>query len=346
MPLRHVPSAVRLAAAIGMVATAIFAGATTAGAAHRSMGAVPAVSSLSAIACPTPTDCIAVGLDTNSDGKSAVVHSASGTASVWPGTLTFHPLDAVACAVPTACVAVATAATVRVTVASGASSLAGTLHPPTGQIAPLGAVACPNPTECFAVGFEGTEGRSKALLVHLSATGAILGMTLESSRSGFGAIACSTSTLCFLAAANLAHPEMVQLLDNGHLAGGHLLAPKTYIQALACFRNVACYALAGRTNVQRTDLLYPINPSTGAIGSARTIGAGFSGDGIACPNANQCVVVGFNGARKPAVVIATRGAPGAPRAVAGTGLSGIGCTDAGACFGVGQDSAVGLVERV
>jgi len=346
MSQRQVRSAVRLAVASGMLAAASLLGGATADAAHRALSAVPAVGSLNAIACPTSTDCIAVGSDTNLNGKSAVVHSANATASVWPGTLLYHPLEGVACAIPTDCVAVAVGATVRVTVANGASSLAGVLHPPTGQIAPLGSVACPNPTECFAVGFEGTEGHSEAFLAHLSATGAILGTTREAARSGFAAIACPTSTLCLLAAANLTHPEMVQMLDNGHLGGGHLLAPSTYIQALACYKDVACYALAGRTTAQKTNLLYPISPATGAIGPARPIGGGFSGDGIACPSANQCLVVGFNGARKPAVVTATRGVPSGPRAVAGTGLSGIGCTEAGACFGVGQDSAVGLAERV
>jgi hypothetical protein len=339
-------TAVRLVVASGMLAGALLIGRATAGAAHRALGAVPTVGSLNAIACPTSTVCIAVGSDANLNGKSAVVHSANASASVWPGMLLSHPLEGVACAIPTDCVAVGVGATARVTVANGAASLAGSLHPPTGQIAPLGAVACPNPAECFAVGFEGTEGHSKALLAHLSASGAILGTTLEGSRSGFGDIVCPTSTRCLLAAANLAHPEMVQLLDNGHLGGGHLLAPSTYIQALACYKSVACYALAGRTTAQKTDLLYPINPTTGIIGVARTIGGGFSGDGIACPNANQCLIVGFNGARKPAVVIATNGAPSGPRTVAGSGLSGIGCTGAGACFGVGQDSAVGLVERV
>jgi len=346
MSQRQVGAAVGLAVASGVLAAVSLVGGASADAAHRAMSAVPAVGSLNAIACPTSTDCIAVGSDTNLNGKSSVVHTANAVASVWPGTLLSHPLAAVACAIPTDCVAVAVGATVRVTVASGASSLAGALHPPSGQIAPLGSVACPNPTECFAVGFEGTEGHSKALLAHLSASGAILGTTLEGTRSGFAGIVCPTSTLCLLAAANLTHPEMVQMLVNGHLGGGHLLAPSTYIQALACYKAVACYALAGRTTAQKTDLLYPISPTTGAIGAARTIGGGFSGDGIACPTANQCLVVGFNGARKPAVVIATRGAPSGPRAVAGTGLSGIGCTEAGACFGVGQDSAVGLVERV
>jgi hypothetical protein len=300
---------------------------------------------LNAIACPTSTRCIAVGADINANGKSAVVSTANAAATVWSGSLAFHSLTAVACAMPTDCVALATAAVAEVTVANGAARVVATLHPPTG-IAPLGAIACPSATECFGVGWEGTEGHSKALLARLSATGALLGTTLEASRSGFADIACPSATRCLLAAANLSHPEMIQQLDNGHLGASHLLPPPVYVQALACYKTVACYALAGKRTAQKTNLVYAVNPATGAIGSSATIGGGFSGDGIACPSATQCIVTGFVGPNRPAIATLTRGRPGVPRAVGGTGLSGIGCTDAAVCFGVGQEHASGLVERV
>lgn len=109
---------------------------------------------------------------------------------------------------------------------------------------------------------------------------------------------------------------------------------------------MACYALAGSRSAQKADLVSASNPATGAIGSWATVRGGFRGDGIASPSATRCVVTGLSGPSRPAIANLTRGRPGAPRAVGGTGLSGLGCTDVGGSFGVGQERTTGLVERV
>ena len=337
---------ITLAVAVGTMASAVVLTSASVSAASRPSGNVAGVSSLNAISCPIATHCLAVGADVSGNGKSAVVNTSNASATVWAGSTRLHQWGAIACAVPERCVAVATGVTGEVTVANGATRVVSTLHVPSNQIAAMGAIACPNSTSCYAVGFEGTEASSKALVAHLASTGALLGTTLEASSSGIGAIACPTSTRCLIAAANRAHPEKIQLLENGHLGPARAIPAKTYVQAMACDRAAACYFLGGKTTGQKTNLLYAISPTTGAVESEATIGGSCSGTGIACPNANRCLIVGFTAGGKPAVIVATHGKPGAPSRVGGTGLTDIGCTASGACFGVGQSGPIGLVERV
>jgi hypothetical protein len=325
------------------VALALAAPPSLANAAPSPHASVAGVVSLNAIACPTATHCVAVGSDSGLNGKGVVVNTASASGTTGPGTVTNVSLSAVACAVPTTCVAVGVGGIARVTVANGAPSLVGKVSVPKGELAPLDSIACPNPTECFAGGWIGTYGHSKALVARLGATGAVLSTMQENGTSGVGGIACTTSTQCLLAVADLKNPEKIQLLTNGHLGTSHVLAPNTYVQALACYKSVVCYALAGRSS--KTNLIYEINTLTGAIMAGHSIGGGFSGDGIACATANQCIITGFS-SLKPSIVIATKGIPGAPRHVGGSGVSGVGCTDTNSCFAVGQAGALGLVERV
>jgi len=334
------------AVAVGTIALAVALTSTSVSAARRPSGGVAGVSSLNAISCPIATHCVAVGADVSGNGKSAVVSTSNGSAKVWAGSTRLHQWGAIACAVPERCVAVATGVTAEVTVANGATRVVSAVHVPSNQIAAMGAIACPNSTSCYAVGFEGTEASSKALVAHLSSTGALLGTTLEASSSGVGAIACPTSTRCLIAAANRAHPEKIQLLENGHLGAARAIPAKTYVQAMACHQTAACYFLGGKTTGQKTNLLYSISPTTGAVESEATIGGTFSATGIACPTANHCVIIGFTAGGKPAVVVATNGKPGAPSRVGGSGLTDVACTASGACFGVGQSGPIGLVERV
>ncbi len=309
--------------------------------------AVGGTSSLDAIACPTSVKCVAVGSDVDGNAKTAVVEVGSGAATAWSGKVPPSPFDSIACAVPTVCVAFSLNQSARVSTASGAASIVSTVHAPSGSITALDRAACPSASECFAVGFIGTEAHSKALVARFSATGTLLGTVEESGKSGVGAIACPTSTTCLLAVANLKNPEVIQTFTNGHYGGVHSLPANTYVQQMACYKAVVCYALGGKStgNVGRTNLLIELNPATGAVSATHSIGGGFDGTGIACGNASQCIVSGI-ASGKAMIDIATKGIPAAPRKVAGSSLSGIACTDTDVCFVVGQNTTSGIVEKV
>lgn len=317
------------------------------GASFTPAGPVTGTASLQAIACPTSARCIAVGTDGNGNGKSAYVDTANGDGTAWSGDLADDSLFSVACATPTDCVAASTDQLARVTVASGAMAPTGKVTPPSTGIVSLDRIACPDPTECFAVGFIGPYEHSKGLVVRTNAVGAVLGNLQEASKSGFGAIACPTTTLCLLAAADLTHPETIQLLSNGHLGAQSALPSTVYVQQLACYKNVACYGILGvrSKGEARTNLLYKLDPTTGAVTSKHVLGATFSADGIACGTATQCIVTGFEGS-SPSMIVVSNGVPGVARHLAGTSVSDIACTDANACFAVGQNAQGGLVERV
>lgn len=338
----------RLSAIAAMVVAFVVLGAAPpTSAAPAPAGAVSGLGALSAVACPTSARCVGVGSDDNGNGKTALINTADAVGTAWAGSVSEVGLEAVACATPTWCISTAAGDVVRVDASTGVATLLRRLSAPAGEIATADSLACPNSTECFGVGFVGNEEHSKGLIARFNATGVLLGTTLEASATGFGGIACPTPTQCLLAKADYPHPEDIQVMDNGHLGAVHALPAKIYVQYLTCYKSVTCLALAGRTtsSQSKTDLLYEINPSTGAVGSARTIGGGFSGDDIACATANLCIVSGFAGG-KPSIVNVTRGVPAAPRHVGGTAANAIACTDAGACFVVGIDGTEGLVERV
>lgn len=310
-------------------------------------GAVAGTSSLDAIDCPTASRCIAVGSDASGNGKSVVVDTSSSAGTTWSGDLSNQTLFGVACPTSTDCVAAAIDQLARVNVANGAMTPTGKVTAPSGEIAALDRVDCPSATECFAVGFIGGHSHSEGLVVRTSATGSILAKTEEASKSGFGAIACPTATTCLLAAADFNNPETIQLLTNGHLGAQRALAANLYVQQLACYRNVVCYALLGKrtTGTARTDLLYALDPATGAVTAKHTIAGTFSADGIACGAATQCIVTGFSGT-SAAMVIVTNGVPGTSRHIAGSSVSAVACTSSNACFSSGQTTTEGFVQRL
>jgi hypothetical protein len=231
---------------------------------------------------------------------------------------------------------------------NGVIQIVSTLSTPSKGIYAMGAVACPTATDCYATGFVGSEASSEAIVVRLNADGTVLSTTEVPSGSGIGSIVCVTGTRCYVALADRTHPEHIDVLDNGHLGTGHALASDLYVQTMACFEDVTCYALAGTRlgNTSTTNELVSIDPTTGAVGKLVVIGNGFeSGDAIACGSATKCVVVGFKGA-KPVVVDVTNGKVGKPVTEPGTSLSDVACTPSGVCFAVGQVGAHGIVDRL
>jgi hypothetical protein len=340
--LRRLPIAVTLAALL--VASA----SMSASAVRAPSGVVGGVTSLDRIACPDDSRCVAAGTDTTLEGKGVVISVPSGAAKVWSGAAKDVYPEGLACATATKCVLVTDDKTAKIDPNNGVIEPVSTLPTPAIGIYAMGSVACPTPTDCYAAGFVGNEETSQAVIVHLNSDGTLLGTIDVPSGSGIGSIVCVTSARCYLALADRSQPEKIVALDNGHLGAGHALADDLYVQTMACFGDVTCYALVGTRSglVGTTNELLSIDPTTGSPGRLVVIGNGFSnGDAIACESATKCVIVGFRGT-KPVVVDVTNGKVGKPTTEPGTSLSDVACTHSKVCYAVGQSRDHGIVERL
>lgn len=314
----------------------------------RARTGVSGVQSLDSVACPTTARCVAVGTDENLNGKSAIINVSSGAATPWSGVLEDQDPNAVACPTATTCLTVSDDVVATVKVSTGAMRVTATLKLPTNGIVALDAIACASRNSCYAVGFQGPLASADALIVHLSASGKVLGETTGTKLGiGIGTIACPSRSLC-LFSIHTSTGEWIERLKSGHPGVKNPVPSNTYIQALTCYKAKVCFALAGSDSAQRTDELFPINPKTGSLGAVRDLG-GFSGDGIACASAVRCLIAGFLGTgskAKTAVIVVTKGKPGKPTVVSGSYLSGIACATSTVCYAVGGEASGGLVERV
>ncbi len=343
--LRRAPMLGALGILVGGIGAAS-SPATAAQSARHSPVAVSGVAVLESVACPTAKACVAVGADENTYGKSVVIKASTGGVKAWSGKLKDAFLNAVACPTKTTCLAVADDAVATVKVSSGASTVRSTPKRPKNGIDALMAIACPTKTSCYAVGFEGSPDAGTALLVHVSAAGAVLGLTTGTG-SSFGPIVCPSSELCLMGAYGQ-KTASIELLSKGRPGAKHDLPAGTYIEAIGCYKATACYALVGHSATGDTNELFPVNPKTGAIGAAATFSA-FSGSGLTCPTASECLVVGHTGSGssyKPAVVVVTHGKPAHSVGYPGTNLNAIACATPKLCYAVGLGSAGAIVERV
>jgi hypothetical protein len=341
------------AAALTLTATAVAALALTAASASAvgTDGTVAGISALYGVACPTATACVSVGIGGADDniGKSAVITAGTGQAKVWSGGLTDEPLTAVGCAAKAkTCLTVAGDAIATVSVATGAMKVTAVPKPPPDGVIGLGAVACASAKDCYAVGFQGTESPEKAIALHLSAAGKVLGKTTGAGKDIAG-IACPATTRCLISDSESAGVK-IQLLNSGKFGAAHALPAGTYVEAIACYQASLCYALGGNSQSSpiTTDELFPLNPATGAPGSMITL-SGINGNGLTCISATTCVVAGFSGegsTAKPAAVPVTSGTPGPGTNKPGENRHGVACATASLCYAVGLTSTKAIVDKV
>lgn len=306
----------QLVAAAGVFTLAVVLTAAQAGAAQVAgtslAGPVSGLNVLDTVACPVSASCVSTGLNSDLDGKSAVITAATGAVKVWPGELTTADPSALSCP-PSAknCLFVADDAVGTVAISTGAMKITAKPSSPSGGIVALGALSCPK--TCYAVGFEGTGSASNAVLFHVSLAGKILSSTKDTG-SGSGAIACPTASLCFMT--DYVKPTTsIQVVSNGHIGASHAFAADTYVEGMSCFGSSVCYALGGdsTSSSELTDELFPVNPKTGVIGTMITIGGDFSGStyngGLTCISATTCLVAGYtdSSSEKAALVTVTSG---------------------------------------
>jgi hypothetical protein len=332
-------------AALGVLASPAAASGAAFGPAGVA-GQVAGVNSLSSVKCPTASTCVAVGTDSNLNGKSVIITAATGAAKAWSGTLTNEAMNDVACPNATTCLAVADDAVATVAVSTGAMKVTAKPTPPAGGIVAMDRIACASATTCYAVGFEGTPGNSKATVFVLSSAGKLL-----AKRTGLGTgvsgIVCPSSALCLMADGRTTG-VFIQLLANGHFGTSHKLPANTFIQSIACFKASLCYALGGdgTASPELTDEVFPINPATGVPGAAIAL-SNFDGTGLTCISATECRIVGFiSPAFTPAVLNVTNGVPGTPASEPGSSLDGIACATTALCYAVGGNSTGAIVDKV
>ena len=136
--------------------------------------------SLSSVACPSPSECVAVGTYTDSSGEHGLIVTGSGaswTAAEAPlpanaGTPASVTLTAVTCASPSACVVVGSYNTHGLLLTSSGSSWTAIKAPlpaglPSGYVY-LDSVACASASQCAAVGIyqeNDVLGSQRALLL-------------------------------------------------------------------------------------------------------------------------------------------------------------------------------------
>jgi hypothetical protein len=329
---------------LGVGGTAAVAAASVAARPDAPATTVPGVGTLDAIACPSGKTCVAVGSNSDlSDAKSVAINAATGAVKTWAGGVAGVFPVSVACPAATRCVAVSDDGVESVAVANAAMKLTGTVKEPSDGIVAMGSIACAGSAACYAVGFEGTEAASTGLLVKISAAGKILS-TVKTSGTGIGAIACPSASTCLLAE-HTKTGELAVPLANGRLGAGRAFPAGTYVQAVGCYAAKLCYALGGKINtggLERTDELFPLNPKTAAIGKPISLG-GFSGDGLACDSATQCLLVGLTGVGAKAVasvVAVTKGKVGAAKSYpADLPFDADACATATLCYAVGPGKA-------
>lgn len=312
--------------------------------------AVSGVGVLSRIACPTASECVAVGTSAGGLGGATVaVKVATGAVTRGAGSLQDDALNAVACPTGGSCLAVADDAVVAVSPATGAAEVVATPTKPSEGIDALGDIACAGGSVCYAVGFQGTEAESHALVVALSVTGRIEKTTLDAG-TGSAAIACPLSTQC-LVADNVSHQLVIQVFKKGVPVASHALPAHTYVESMSCFGASLCYILGGngQSTPALTDELLPVDPVTGAVGAPVRIGDHFSGASLTCISASSCLVAGYAGtgdSSSAALVVVDHGKPGAPAVYPGRNLDGVACAGPTACFAVGLGSTDAIVDRV
>ncbi len=310
----------------------------------------PGVANLYAVACPTATACVAVGVSAVSDnGKSVAINAATGTVKVWSGGLANLIPEALACPTTTTCLATIDDTFASVKVSGAAMKVTAKIPLPSAGIIAINAIACAGAKACYAVGWEGTEAASTALIVKLSASGKVLAK-VKGTGTGGSAIACTSSTTC-LVTEHTKTAELVAPLTNGKLGAGHKLAAGTFIESINCYAAKLCYALGGKlTGTDRTDELITLNPKTGQPGKTVSLG-GVNGDGLACYSATQCIVVGFTGSGAtavPAAVVVTKGKVGPVQHYSSArSFSSVACATAKRCYAVGEgptSSAAAVVK--
>jgi hypothetical protein len=267
---------------------------------------------LNGVACPSSSDCLAVGENSNQT-RGVAVPLNPNTAAVRSGqelhTISGFFMSGVACASSAQCLAVGhdssgSGVVVALSPASGAILSGRTVEtiPGTGGVG-LQGVACPSADLCVAVGEN--SGRSAGVAVALNpATGAVQGGDSVQNVTHKGVLfdlACPSTTVCLAVGWGASQPSIAVPIDP---ATGALLKGQTdrsisvraaMLTAVSCPSETLCLAVGNDASDPSVGQSVPLYPTTARIvtgQSIQTLAGTGSFNAVACHSTSRCVAAG------------------------------------------------------
>ena len=314
----------------------VVAGASSASAASTVLP-VYGTSELDAIACMSPTSCIAVG----EDDYVLVQQGTDGGADTLAETL---QLSAIACPTSADCFAVGNSPVgnfegVVVPFVYG-EPLPPILVPGTVNLA---SIACtPGTTSCVAVGDgynPGPPGTFFGTVVSLADGTPAASVQQTLTLTGLNGVACSTSTSCVAVGDATQTTGGIVPITSG-VAGTPITPSGVFaLNSVACATAASCFAGAA------TNQVVPL--VSGVAGTPVTVSGVYDFQGATCPTATQCYLSG-NQTPGGFVLPITSGTVGLPTTdVSGSGsVADLACISVGVCLGVGDQLVGNATEGV
>jgi photosystem II stability/assembly factor-like uncharacterized protein len=285
----------------------------TLAAAGATAPSVPAA--LDAVACPTSTECVAVG-----GAGGVLVSRTAGQTWSKVSVPTAHYLYGIACPTATQCVTVGDAGTVLVTKNAGKSWKRGR----SGVITPLSAISCPVVGHCDAVGDDD--------LVLTTSNGGRSWHHVFSQLGVMDGVACSSTTQCAAVTSN----SDISLVTTNGTTWTPTPAPFSALAALKPSNGVACSGLVCVSVADHGLLARSVDG--GAHWTAVTSGTTQNLYAASCSSTSQCIAVGAAGT---VLTTSDGGAAWAPQpAPTGETLLGLSCPTASNCAAVGSGGTV------
>jgi Bacterial Ig domain len=328
---------------------------STAGAAVvvGSVQPVAGTKSLTALACPSTSDCLAVGASTQESG-GVVVPVANGEPGAVQGVSGAFP-QGVECSGVGTCLVVASKND-DPEAAGGVGQLvpitAGVAGSPVAAVSPghLAGIACATPGSCISVGgVGGATGPGLAVPVADGVNGSPRDVGGTFTLAG---VACSSPDTCYAigkSARDASGSGMFVPIVDGTIGGAQPVAGTSVLDAIACQSAILCvavgqYAAPGAT----ADVGVVVPVTDGVPGAAETIPGVASFSGVACASVTTCIAVGDTGTSAGILVPIVSGVGGTVQdiGVSGDGLvfGGIACSGASECIaGATTASSVGAL---
>ena len=255
--------------------------------------------SLAGVACPSATQCYAVG---ESAFKSAMILASTNGGTSWsqqnvqiPG-----PLTAIACSSPTSCVAVGGA-----TVASTANG-GTTWTPQQLESVALTGVACPSTSTCIAVGSDAPQSSGcDSGITYSTHTGGQSWTSTPTRCFTPSGISCANAARCMVsgtqASGSTNYGAVLRSVDGGNVwrSADVLKQADTGLSAISCPSSAVCVAVGNSTSQPIVRTEDGGASWTGAVPSMPT-GESNSYLAVSCASASACQAGGLNGAASTA----------------------------------------------
>ena len=255
--------------------------------------------SLSAVACPTATSCLAVGgtVD-NSIGGGLVVPITNGIVGTPQAVPNVNLID-IACTSSTQCLAVghgivSPSPFFLVPITNGTPGTPEQVTASGSLI--LNSITCLSATDCLATGAEdvpvgqSSQQEGAALAIINGSPGSVV---LDSDVTGFGGGTCPTPTSCLFSGiqTTTSSPVVVPIDGNANPGAAEVVPGESSAGAIACPSLPNSCVLLGENSSQTSPDLVPI--TNGIPGNPVPI-PGTSGlSDITCPTPTSCLATGF-----------------------------------------------------